>query len=363
MNKSLLENITIVIPTYKRYSYLLRILKFYKNNQKNIRILILDSTPYNPSNKELIQLISADNVIWKKYDSSTTFWDKIGKGSKYIQTGYVTLCADDDFINPSAIADCIEFLSNNSDYSSAHGLYFSHKSSDNVSAFSFTLYPLYQEGRSAFEETGIERVQAYLSGKTGYYPLYAVHRLETFLLIWSETSHFISDWNLHELFPCCLSFVYGKMKILPVFYASRESNSLAVNNYELFQRTFSHDKVSNAVEGIAKHLNKVDDQPLIETERLVRGCFGTYLDRAENKYYNIKSENKNDFIKHLKQIKHKLRIRTRAFGLINRLLYQGCHPSIHPKYLEEYKRVRESVISSGLTAEDLNESRKDFENQ
>ena len=53
MNKSNLDDITIVIPTYKRYPFLKRLLKFYNDFAIPIKILILDSTPYEPSDKEL----------------------------------------------------------------------------------------------------------------------------------------------------------------------------------------------------------------------------------------------------------------------------------------------------------------------
>ena len=63
------NNITIVIPTYKRYPFLKRLLKFYKSYNIPINILILDSTPSSPSDQELIHLLSNRNILWKKYDS------------------------------------------------------------------------------------------------------------------------------------------------------------------------------------------------------------------------------------------------------------------------------------------------------
>ena len=106
----MLSNVTIVVPTRKRYSYLLRLLKFYQCYNLDLKILVLDSTPYDPSNDELIKLLSSQNILWKKYDSDLPFWDRISKGTEFIETEYVTMCGDDDFIIPAALTECVDFL-------------------------------------------------------------------------------------------------------------------------------------------------------------------------------------------------------------------------------------------------------------
>ena len=48
------------------------------------------------------------------------------------------------------------------------------------------------------------------------------------------------------------------------------------------------------------------------------------------------------------------------FGLLHYLRYQGCHPSMYPEYLENFKQVREVVLSAGLIAEELKVFSKNF---
>ena len=345
------KDITIVIPTYKRYPFLKRLLKFYKSYNLPINILILDSTPELPYDEELIKLLSKNNILWKKYDSDITYWDRISDGIKYIKTDYVTLCADDDFIIPEALIPCMDFLKRNIDYSSSHGLYFNHKNASQSKDRGFSIGPLYSSGRSADEDTSIERITAYLSGETFYYPLYAVHRSETFRLIWTETKDYVSDWNLHELFSSCLSLIYGKMKILPLFYSSREPNTYKVNDYEMHTRTFSKSKVDKAIEGIAKHIMIIENLSRKDSEKISENAFEIYLDRSENKLNNKVSIWQN--------IRQKVGLRTS----IRALLLQGCHLSIYPKYYNQYKKVKDAVISSDLNEEELNISRKDFSKQ
>ena len=118
-------------------------MKFYEKYQLNINVLVLDSTPYNPVSDELVKLISAKNVIWKKFDPAIAFWDKIAQGVDFIDTDYATMCADDDFIIPSAIAQCIKFLGDNPDYACTQGLYFHHSKVEDSNQLSFTISPLY----------------------------------------------------------------------------------------------------------------------------------------------------------------------------------------------------------------------------
>ena len=347
----MLNTLTIIIPTYKRYSYLIRLLKFLNLYKNPIKILILDSTPENLYNEKIHEIINNDRITHISFDANVTFWDKIAIGAQNINTEFVTLCADDDFIIPNAAVSCMEFLKENKNYSSAHGLFFQHPNYDTVKNMGFSLTPLYEERIDSFGDTASERLTSYLSGK-GLNPLYAVHRSSILSLIWSETSKYISDWNLHETFPCCLSAIYGKTKRLPIFYASRESNNFRVNNYENIKRTYSPEKVSRAVEGVTEHLSQIDRISIEEAESVVSRAFAESLIKVKKKFSKKEAPNISFAIR----LKHYIRLRTR----LRIIMFQGCHPSIYPNYLNDYKKVKKAVISAGLDYNDLNQSRKDY---
>ena len=114
--------------------------------------------------------------------------------------------------------------------------------------------------------------------------MYAVHRSSTFRLIWSETKKYVSDEGLSELFPCCLSFSYGKMKIIPMFYNSREPNNYdwytIDTQSEWYNKIYSKDKLKHAVIGLSKHLSKLDRLSLEEAENVSQNSFQDYLKRA-----------------------------------------------------------------------------------
>ena len=124
------KDITIIIITYNRYPYLLRLLKFYDNYNHDFSFLILDSSSHELHDNTLRNYLERENVIYKKYESSILFAHKIAKGCDSINTPFSVICADDDFLIPIGILDSRDFLLSNDDYSSAHGLYFHHQNRD-----------------------------------------------------------------------------------------------------------------------------------------------------------------------------------------------------------------------------------------
>ena len=96
------------------------------------------------------------------------------------------------------------------------------------------------------------RVYAYLSNLSGGHQFYGVHRTELFKLIWKETAHYTPNIGWGEYFPGCLSLIYGKRKILPVFYLSRETH----DPLPLSKENLNLDFIRNlliARDGLAKH--------------------------------------------------------------------------------------------------------------
>jgi glycosyltransferase domain-containing protein len=346
------DQLTIVIITYNRYPFLLRLLNFYDMYPQTFQILILDSSSDVMDHQELKGYFTQKHITHKKFDSKIFFIDKIARGCEQIKTGYAVLCADDDFLNPTALVPCVEFLAVNKDYASAHGLYFNHSNGEKTRRSTFTIGPL-NKAHSSDNKTATKRVLAYLSGKTGSYPMYAIHRRETFELIWSESVKYVSDWGLSELFPCCLSFAYGNMKVLPIFYASREPNNFTWYDEERHKKMYSDEKLEKAVDGLSKHLSNVDKISLDDARNFALDAFNVYLNRAFTKTASHKN---NKFLKAWMSLRRKVGIRTRL-----RLLFLGgCHSSIYPKYLADYNNLKQAVVSSDIPKDELNKSRKQY---
>ena len=120
-----LTNYTIIIITFNRYPFLLRLLKFYDNYDHDFHFLILDSSN-DELDDELKSYLDRENLSYNKYDSSIFFADKIAEGCTHITTPFSVLCADDDFLIPSGIQASKNYLLEHTDYASVHGLYYYH---------------------------------------------------------------------------------------------------------------------------------------------------------------------------------------------------------------------------------------------
>ena len=252
-NQYILDKLTIIIFTYKRYDYLKRLLEFYNNYDYNFNFLILDSTPFEPNDIEFsIYLKNCVNIKWIKYDESIFFIDKIEDGCKYLETEYSVLCADDDFIFPSALLKSIKFLNNNSDYSSCHGLYYNYKIEYINKNYKLNFSLIYGKRYGGNENTIFNRLYNYLTGKTQYYPFYAVQRTVQFKLVWQYSKIYAKDWAFGEIFPCASILILGKMKIFNYPYSLREPNNFNWYNNERLKKMYEINKVNKSIEGLTK---------------------------------------------------------------------------------------------------------------
>ena len=120
------SRLSVVITSFNRPNFLLRTVKFLVSYKLPIQLIILDSSKKKIENIEFNNLVTEYNIIVKKFSTATFFVAKVARGCDFINTDYSVLCPDDDFFFPVSLLKCVDFLDVNPDYSSAHGLHFSH---------------------------------------------------------------------------------------------------------------------------------------------------------------------------------------------------------------------------------------------
>ena len=326
-----LKDLTILIYTYKRELYLKRLLFFFDKFKFRFKILILDSTPYDYQDTDLIKILKKKNIKHIKYDANIFFVDKIYQGSSYINTKYVVLCADDDFLNPNSLIECRDYLENNRDYSSAHSLYFNHIKENAIIKTDINFVQIYSNGSSSEYSTPLERVKNYLDGSTVYYPFYAVHRTNQFIKIWELTNLYACEQGLSELFSSSVSLIFGKMKVLNNFYSSREPNisNYWTNNINIINDIYSKEKIKRCIDGINHELSTISENEKQKNKKLLELCFENYVNKSIKKANFTKN---NRFVDLIIKIKFSLRIRTRLIFFKNLLFNYGL-PFFIQKYL------------------------------
>src|SRR5215210_5385137 len=94
--------ITLIIPTHNRHHYLNRILDYLKS--QTFQIIIADST----------EQFYSSNTLSSNYNylhlPGKTLTQKLSIALHLVQTEYVLMCADDDFLIPQGVIDCVNFL-------------------------------------------------------------------------------------------------------------------------------------------------------------------------------------------------------------------------------------------------------------
>ena len=224
------DHLTIIIPTFNRYKRLLRLLQYFESYNFPAKIRVLDSSSDDHSLQALQKLLSSEHINYIKYPSTIEPDVKFGQGIQDISTPYFVFCADDDFITPSGMHRCIEFLESHPDYSSAQGRYISFWSKNNVPSHILTSY-FYGRNIDINSDDVKERlVQQFSLYKPQFY---AVHRTDNFRVFFNIVeSKNIIQYNfglLFELLHTYIPIILGKHKVLPIFYGAREPGNAYKN--------------------------------------------------------------------------------------------------------------------------------------
>ena len=127
---SLLEKLTLVIPTYNRNYYLSRCLWYHAHFPFG-QIIVADSSPEEKKvvNRETVskirELFGVD-ILYLEYEPETEkyggdIYQKWHDAIEYSKTEYIQICTDKEFVIPTQLNTSIEFLDSNPDYVSSQG--------------------------------------------------------------------------------------------------------------------------------------------------------------------------------------------------------------------------------------------------
>ena len=122
-----MTKVTIIIITHNRPSCLRRLLDYYKDAKNDFKIIVSDSSSEENKimNKEIISSFPKLDILYVGHylDKIDDFRHQAGDSLNYVKTKYCVFCADDDFITPNGVKQCVDFLEHNPDFTVAHGRY------------------------------------------------------------------------------------------------------------------------------------------------------------------------------------------------------------------------------------------------
>ena len=330
------DNYTIIIPTYNRHKYLKRILNFYSQYDSKLKIIILDSSSEN-IDSELNSVMDQKNFDYHKYSPTISPWDKIANGCQFVNTPYVVLCADDDFIIPQAISKCTNFLEKNIDYSSAQGFTYKHHITETDNKLQFHFKRSNAKAKSIDDEKPLQRLSLYCKDHTIYNPVYAVHRTDLFSKIWKQTSIYGKNFMTGEIYSCAMSLLSGKMKVFDFFYSSREANQIRWYDDKLLKKMLSDKNLVTASIGLGKELCLSSKFPSDVLEKKIKSLINIYSLHA------LKKKNISIFSRLFLRGFDKLRIiLTKNNNILNKELKKTNY-----FFEDDFIKVRETVLKYG----------------
>ena len=223
--------ITIIVTTHNSPRHLRRILKYFSDLNCDLNIFITDAScdENKEKNKETIKAFSSLAIEHFCYDEKIDYISKVYEAVSRVDTNYVVLTGDDDFVSISGVKKCAIFLEKNDDYIFAQGNYYGFSYSDqNKDASWFLTNPVYhvKSKDSRFAKNRLEQVLW-----NTMQSFYSVFRTKTLQLLLKECKENLplQDFSylcfFFEFFFNSLSAILGKSAFLNIPYAFREMSN------------------------------------------------------------------------------------------------------------------------------------------
>jgi len=332
------DKLTVIIPTHERSNYLRRALEYWENCPYHLMIVDSSKLAFQniPKKCEYLHL------------PGKTFVEKITLALQQLKTPFVAMCPDDDFHSFASLKDCALFLQQNAEYASVHGHYISFLQQANGLQFSITYNNIH-----GYELISDDPEQRIADAMHRYViQLWAVHRKE-YLLKALDACQGISNDRAVELTIALVPMMYGKHKVLPMFYSARERlpDSWGVTEPPLLQWLSSPEK-SNEVHNWKVNLAKLLSD---STGKAFETCFQT-IDQAIGGYVKVLSDShhrsqrilqiRKYIPEYILQIRRKLLKRDAA---VNENI-EG-YPWSDPKANEVWQRMEAVILKHGCLYE------------
>ncbi len=206
---SLYSKLTIIIPTQDRHKLISRSIDYYREFKASI--LIVDSTKnkYALNDKISIKYIHLPDLSYQ---------EKIQSILDKIETKYVCICPDDDFLSEESLEKGINFLELNKDFSFVQGLIVRF----NVYFKKYVLTNAIQLNHQKYineEKTGTSRVLKLMKDYNNFnFSVYRTHIFRDAINI----SCNVKEVTIVEIMLSTIASLHGKSKVLPIFWMARD---------------------------------------------------------------------------------------------------------------------------------------------
>jgi glycosyltransferase domain-containing protein len=216
MNGNILQDLTIIIPTFNRPEHFSRLMRYYAKTNETLSFIVLDSSHPETieKNRECCKN-TKHNIKYLTYPETTPVIHKLKNGTKEIDTPFSVFCADDDILFTSSLSQALDFLRKNPAYVCADGIYLNfHRQENDIHIhieYSVLGYDSHHPCLRIFK-----LCQNYAS------LFYSVTRTPCLQTVFDKIDSNPSN-TYQELFQSGATLLFGKHHRLPIFYAGRHA--------------------------------------------------------------------------------------------------------------------------------------------
>ena len=242
--------LSVIIPTFNRSAFLYRQIRYYCALKFKGTILIGDSSSGDELQRNKQAIKSFNDKLNIHYREFPTLNEPSCNEEliKLIKTPYAVFVADDDFLVPSGLEKCIDFLEKNSKYNAAHGVGIRLKTENSdphgkIIICTRKRQPVVDEASASYRYLNFMNFLADVH--------FSVHRVQSFRLMFYNSQLYNNDRVFSStLQPCCISVIQGKIKELNCLSLVRQINDY---RYPILERNEFFGWITN--EKWLNHLN------------------------------------------------------------------------------------------------------------
>ena len=282
------NQITILVPLWDRSEYTLDWIK--NNYHPDYKYYFADGSR-SDENYNILKNYDLKNFTYAKYpydNNHKKYLQKIVKSISEINTPYVMICDNDDFINYKGIDKCLKLLNNRKDLDLVSGniLFIEEKKND-----FFLIDQKYEfkklNKQRDFKTNMFEMINPYS------YVWYSIFKKDIFKKVWDHLLESSNHFFSMEIFHTQLSLILGNFKYVDSCTHLRRVNPISrVNkskndNFYFIKSWLKNDKYLNQHFNInKKELNIILRHYLYHYMNMKIKC-NTVLDKPKNNYQNL----------------------------------------------------------------------------
>lgn len=276
--------LTILLPTQNRKDFVTRALRYYAHVGLPWRIIVIDSSRAVHADHvaSLIrELGGALTVEHHRFEPGISFIEKVAAALPLLNTPYVALSADDDFLVKTALKHALEYMERTPTCGVVHGEAVAF-SVEGDGAYGRILDVKEYRQRSISQPSPSQRLLDHFADYTTNW--YSLRRAPIFIRIWKELRARTPDNHFTELLPSALSVVFGSTFKLDELYMARQTATAkeysAPQVWEWIRNEAFDSEHARFTHAVAELLADAEGTDVHEAERLVRRAFEPYLHRC-----------------------------------------------------------------------------------